>query len=100
MQSWVQYNTPTHLYHRYCAQAGKRVRIFTFDLVNYGSMQFPEKDVYSLAGFNADAVFNIMRLLEQDPRAIVNRVKEVDLSAKRPSRPSEEPSEEESALPA
>jgi 60 kDa SS-A/Ro ribonucleoprotein len=99
MQSWV-YDAPTELYRRYCATVGKPVRIFTFDLTNYGSLQFPEKDVYALAGFNADAVFKIMRLLEEDPRAIVNRVKAVDLLAKTPRHTSpsgEIASEEESA---
>jgi hypothetical protein len=102
MQSWVSYHTPAALYHQYCGRVGKPVRIFTFDLVNYGSLQFPEPDVYALAGFNADAVFKIMQLLEEDPRAIVNRVKAVDLLAKSPSHTAaaatgEMPSEEESA---
>jgi len=99
MQSWVSYHTPAQLYHLYCNQIGKRVKIFTFDLVNYGSLQFPEKDVYALAGFNADAVFKIMGMLEQDPRAIVNRVKAVDLLAKSPSHTftGTTASEEESA---
>jgi 60 kDa SS-A/Ro ribonucleoprotein len=43
--------------------------IYSFDLKGYGSMQFPEPNVFALAGFS-EKVFDIMKLLEQDKKAL------------------------------
>lgn len=41
-------------------------------------MQFPEQNVFCIAGFS-DKVFDIIKLLEEDKNALINRIKEVSL---------------------
>jgi hypothetical protein len=41
-------------------------------------MQFPERNVFCIAGFS-DKVFDIMKLLETDKQALVNEIKKVEL---------------------
>ncbi len=47
----------------YRDRAGANPKIFSFDLQGYGTLSFPEKNVYSLAGFS-DKVFELMQILE------------------------------------
>ena len=42
------------------------------------STQFPENNVYCLAGFS-DKIFDIMKLLESDKKALVKKIEEVEL---------------------
>lgn len=53
--------------------------IYSFDLAGYGTMQFPERNVFCLAGFS-DKVFDIMKMLEKDRNALINEIKKVDLT--------------------
>ena len=48
--------------------------VFSFDLSGYGSMLFPESKVCALAGFS-DKVFDIMQIVEKDPKALVNTIR-------------------------
>lgn len=48
--------------------------VYSFDLAGHGSLQFPENKVFFIAGFS-DKVFDIMSLLEQDKKALVNKIK-------------------------
>lgn len=73
MQSWIGYNTPKAEFASYCTKFGVAPKIFSFDLAGYGSLQFPEKDVYAIAGFS-DRVFELMETLEQDREALVKRI--------------------------
>lgn len=52
--------------------------LYSFDLQGYGTLEFPENNVFCLAGFS-DKIFDIMKLLEQDKNALVNRIKKVEL---------------------
>lgn len=78
MQAWMAsadglYNTsgnPAKSFADYRKRTGASPRIFSFDLQGYGSLQFPEKDVYALAGFS-DRAFEVMQLLEGDRRALL-----------------------------
>ncbi len=47
--------------------------LYTWDLKNYGTMKFPESRVLALAGFS-DKVFDIMKYVEKDKRALVNAI--------------------------
>jgi 60 kDa SS-A/Ro ribonucleoprotein len=40
-------------------------------------MQFPEKNVFCMAGFS-DKVFTTMKLLETDKAALVNQIKKIE----------------------
>lgn len=76
MQGWIGYDTPTREYHEYKKKTGANPFIYSFDLNSYGSMQFPEQNVFALAGFS-EKVFDIMKLLEQDKKALINEIKKV-----------------------
>lgn len=63
MQAWVSYHVPTQPFIRYKARTGANPAIWSFDLVGLGTLQFPEKKVYTLAGFS-EKVFDLIPLIE------------------------------------
>lgn len=74
MQGWVGYNTPARDFAVYKQKYEANPYLYSFDLKNYGSMQFPEPNVFAIAGFS-EKVFDIMKLMEQDKKALVNEIK-------------------------
>jgi len=60
----------------YKQRTGANPRIYSFDLQGYGTLAFPEKNVFALAGFS-EKVFDLMKLLEEDPQAMVNKIKSI-----------------------
>ncbi|MCP4440754.1 MAG: TROVE domain-containing protein [Aureispira sp.] len=78
MQGWMGYYAPGNSLKDYQKHTGANPYIYSYDLRGYGTMQFPENRVFCLAGFS-DKVFDIMQLLETDPRALVNKIKKVQL---------------------
>jgi len=52
--------------------------LYSFDLTGYGTLQFPERNVYCLAGFS-EKIFDIMKLLELDNRALINKINSINL---------------------
>lgn len=74
MQGWVGLNPPTREYNEWKKRCNANPFIYSFDLNSYGSMQFPEQNVFALAGFS-EKIFSIMSLLEQDKKALVNTIK-------------------------
>lgn len=77
MQGWVGFDTPTKEFNEWKKNTGANPFVYSFDLQGYGSMQFPEQNVFCLAGFS-DKVFDIMKLLEQDKNALINTIKEFE----------------------
>lgn len=75
MQAWAG-QVPGSIFRAYKDRTKSDPKIYSFDLAGYGSMQFPERNVYALAGFS-EKIFDIMALLEADPSALVNTVKKV-----------------------
>lgn len=78
MQAWVGHWTPKESFERFVNKVGKRPRVYTFDLAGYGSMQFPERDVYALAGFS-EKTFETMRFLEEDKQALVRTIERISI---------------------
>lgn len=78
MQGWVGYHTPSAIFKAWKMQHGANPFVYSWDLQGYGSMQFPENNVFCLAGFS-DKVFDMMDLLEQDKNALINKIKAVEL---------------------
>lgn len=78
MQGWVGYNAPTRELESFAKRVGKRPKVYSFDLAGHGSMQFPERDVFAIAGFS-EKVFEIMGTLEQDKKALVNKINAMEL---------------------
>jgi 60 kDa SS-A/Ro ribonucleoprotein len=76
MQGWVGYNSPSRVFNVYKNTTGANPFVYSFDLNNYGSLQFPEAKVFAIAGFS-EKVFDIMKLMEVDKRALINTIKQV-----------------------
>ena len=76
MQGWIGGYTPTKEFAEYKKSTGANPFVYSFDLKNYGSMQFPETNVFALAGFS-EKVFDTMVLLEKDKHALMNEIKKV-----------------------
>lgn len=78
MQGWIGYNTPTAQFANYKAKFNCNPYVYSWDLQGYGTLQFPESKVFALAGFS-DKVFDIMKLMEEDKRALYNRIDSIEL---------------------
>lgn len=80
MQAWVQggygSSAPQQSFANYKRRFKVSPKVFAFDLAGYGSAQFPEKDVFQLAGFS-DKSLALMAKFREDPRALVSAIKAV-----------------------
>lgn len=79
MQGWMEGGAPKEPFARYCVEHGAQPFVYSFDLQGYGSLQFPERNVFALAGFS-DKVFDIMQLLETDRMALVREIEKIELN--------------------
>jgi len=78
MYGWHQNNgNPKEALSAYRDRTDAQPKLYSFDLRGYGTLEFPEKDVYSLAGFS-DKVFELMKILESG-RSLVDVINEVEL---------------------
>lgn len=78
MQGWVGYHTPTKALQQYKQRTGASPMVYSIDLAGYGSLQFPENQVFALAGYS-EKIFDLMRVLETDRYALVNTIKAIAL---------------------
>jgi 60 kDa SS-A/Ro ribonucleoprotein len=78
MQGWVGNNTPAKEFEAYKRRTGANPFVYSFDLAGYGSLQLPEDRVFCLAGFS-EKVFDLMKMLETDRRALVSAIEAVSL---------------------
>jgi len=79
MQGWIGYTSPSSEFNKYKQRFNCNTNIFSWDLAGYGTLQFPEKQVYCIAGFS-DKAFDIINLLKMDKRALINEIKSISLS--------------------
>lgn len=77
MQGWMGGNTPDQAYQRYKKRSGANPIIYSFDLAGYGSLQFPEQKVRTLAGFNPK-IFEVLPLFDGSPAALIKRMEQVE----------------------
>ncbi len=78
MQSWRDGGLSTGACGQYKTRTGANPKIYSFDLSGYGSLSFPETDVFCLAGFS-DKIFNLMDVLEKDKKAMLTAIEQVQL---------------------
>lgn len=76
MQGWVGHETPVKEFNGWKQTTGSNPYVYSFDLNAYGSMQFPENNVFCIAGFS-EKIFDIMKLMEADKKALVNAINKV-----------------------
>jgi hypothetical protein len=77
MQGWMGYNSPKTEFKEYKRKYKCDPSIYSFDLQGYGTMQFPERKVFCVAGFS-EKIFDTFKLLEQDKNALVNKIKDIE----------------------
>jgi len=78
MQAWMGYDAPTDVFARYKTKYNCSPKVYSIDLAGYGTMQFPERDVYALAGFS-EKIFDIMKILEQDKQALIHEIEKIEI---------------------
>jgi 60 kDa SS-A/Ro ribonucleoprotein len=76
MQGWLDYTSPTVEFKNYKSKYNCNPDVFSLDLAGYGTLQFPESQVYCLAGFS-DKIFQIMDLLKTDKNALLNEINSI-----------------------
>jgi hypothetical protein len=79
MQGWVGYRAPTSAYGKYVGRVGKRSRIYSFDLCGYGTAEFPDEMVRTIAGLSF-GVFDLFSRVESDREALLSAVREVQFT--------------------
>jgi hypothetical protein len=78
MQGWVGYTSPTTEFNQYKKTYDANPYVYSWDLAGLGTMQFPENNVFALAGFS-DKVFDVMKMMEMDKKALFNEIKAIQL---------------------
>lgn len=78
MQGWIGHTCPTKQFSEYKKRFGCEPIVYSWDLAGYGTLQLPENNVYGLAGFS-EKVFDIMKYLEEDKKALINRINQIQL---------------------
>ena len=78
MQGWMGGNQPTDTFNAWKKQYSADPKVYSFDLAGYGTLQFPENNVFLLAGFS-DKTLDIMKLLEADKNALINEIEKIEL---------------------
>ena len=84
MEGWMtdEYGidgAPTKALAKYRKRTDADPHVYSFDLQGYGTLMFPERNVYALAGFS-EKVFDVMALLERDRHALVHEIEAVKLT--------------------
>jgi hypothetical protein len=75
MQGWVGYHSPVADFNNYKKKFEASPHVYSFDLNGYGTMQFPENQVYCIAGFS-EKIFDVMKLLEEDKNALIKKIED------------------------
>jgi hypothetical protein len=72
------YTTPSAEFNQYKKKFEANPFVYSWDLAGMGTLQFPENNVFALAGFS-DKVFEIMKMMELDKKALYNEIKAIKL---------------------
>jgi hypothetical protein len=78
MQGWIGHLAPTKTYEAYKKQFGADPKVFSFDLQGYGTLMFPERNIYCLAGFS-DKTMDTLKFLDSDKTALLREIEAVEL---------------------
>jgi 60 kDa SS-A/Ro ribonucleoprotein len=65
-------------FQKYKTRTKSDAFLFNWDMRGLGSLNFPERNVATLAGWS-DRVFTIMGLVERDKQAMVNEIRKIEL---------------------
>lgn len=68
MQGWIGRPRANGNVRAMEGEAFGKPKVFSFDLNGYGTLQFPEREVYALAGWS-DKSLEMLQFLDSDKRA-------------------------------
>lgn len=77
-QGWVGHTTPVKEFNQYKKDYDVNPHVFSWDLAGLSTLQFPENQVYCLAGFS-DKVFDVIKMLKTDKKALLNKINSIQL---------------------
>jgi 60 kDa SS-A/Ro ribonucleoprotein len=78
MQAWIGHNAPVRTFAAYKKKYQADPRVFSFDLQGYGTLQFPERNIYCLAGFS-DKTMDTLKYLDSDKQALIREIETIEL---------------------
>lgn len=78
LQGWMGGGAPTASFAAYRQRHRADPKVFSFDLAGLGTLQFPERNVFCLAGFS-DQALETLKLLDGDSGALLRRIEAVEL---------------------
>ena len=78
MQGWIGGHAPTAAFAKYKAQHHCDPKVYSFDLAGLGTLQFPERHVYCLAGWS-DKTLDTLQMLDSDAHGLVSRIEAIEL---------------------
>jgi hypothetical protein len=78
MQGWIGGHAPAATFAQWKAKHSANPKVFSFDLNGYGTLQFPEREVYALAGWS-DKSLEMLQFLDSDKRALINEIEKIQL---------------------
>ena len=78
MQGWVGQHAPVANFDAWAKKYDAAPKVFSFDLAGYGTLQFPQRDVFCLAGFS-DKMLDTLKHLDSDQAAFLRQIEAIEL---------------------
>ncbi len=78
MQGWIGGTAPVSTFQAYKKRTGADPKVFSFDLQGYGTLQFPERHIYCLAGFS-DKTMDCLRFLDSGASDLLKEIESIHL---------------------
>ena len=75
-ETWSE--APVQSFAAYRQKYAADPRVFSFDLQGYGTLQFPERQVYCVAGCS-DKTMETLKHLDGDPKALLKQIEAIEL---------------------
>ncbi|TXH59014.1 MAG: TROVE domain-containing protein [Desulfurellales bacterium] len=81
MQAWGDVSTKS-AYKEWKKRTGSDPKVFSIDLAGAGSLQFPERNCYALAGWS-EKIFDVIAKLEADKAALIATINAVTIAERK-----------------
>ncbi len=78
MQGWIGGYAPVSDFEAYKRKFDADPKVFSFDLQGYGTLQFPQRKIYCLAGFS-DKTMDALRFLDSGANDLLKEIESVEL---------------------
>jgi len=76
--TWMHPGAPTKTFAKYKTNYKADPYVYSFNLNDYGTIMFPEKNVFAIAGWS-EKIFDVMKILETDKNALIAEIEKVQL---------------------